>query len=98
MRPNALTKIIIPSILFPMHETRILGSIFEYLNEEERAASRKIRKIHITLSEFGGINKERFLGHFKEKSKGSKWEILEIEIKKVPYGPELEITKLDFAQ
>lgn len=79
-----------------MHETRLLERIFQYLDAEEQSSSKKIKKIYISLSEFGGISKEHFLEHSKEESKGTKWELLEIEIKKVPYGPELEITKLDY--
>lgn len=79
-----------------MHETYLLANIFQYLEKEEQSSSKKIKKIYISLSEFGGISKEHFLGHFKEESKGTKWESLEIEIKKIPYGAELEITRLDF--
>lgn len=79
-----------------MHETYLLANIFQYLEKEEQSFSKKIKKIYISLSEFGGISKEHFLEHFKEESKGTKWESLEIEIKKIPYGAELEITRLDF--
>ena len=34
--------------------------------------------------------------HFQEEAKGTKWGSLEIEFKDIPYGPELEITKLEF--
>ena len=50
----------------------------------------------ISLSGFGGISEEHFKKHYKKASLGTKWESLELEIKKIPYGPELEITKLDF--
>lgn len=79
-----------------MHETHLLENIFQYLDKEERVSSKKIKKIYISLSEFGGISKEHFLEHFREESTGTKWESLEIEIKKIPYGAELEITRLDF--
>ncbi len=79
-----------------MHETHLLEKIFQYLDKEEQISSKKIKKIYISLSEFGGISKEHFLEHFKDESKGTKWESLEIEIKKIPYGAELEITRLEF--
>ena len=48
------------------------------------------------VSEFGGISEEHFKEHYRKESHGTKWEALELEIKRIPYGPELEITKLDF--
>ena len=79
-----------------MHETHILKSIFRYLAEKEKSSSRKIKKIYISLSEFGGIGKEHFLEHYKEEAQGTKWEGLEVDLKKAAAGPELEITKIDF--
>ncbi|MFH1440491.1 MAG: hydrogenase/urease maturation nickel metallochaperone HypA [Candidatus Omnitrophota bacterium] len=79
-----------------MHETHLLENIFKYLEKEEQSSSKKIKKIYISFSEFGGISEEHFLEHFKKESKGTKWASLEIEIQKVPYGAELEITRLDF--
>ena len=79
-----------------MHETHILENIFQYLDEEERSSSKRIRKVYISLSEFGGISEEHFKEQYKKHSIGTKWEPLEIEIKKITHGPELEITRLDF--
>jgi Zn finger protein HypA/HybF involved in hydrogenase expression len=79
-----------------MHETRLIENIFQYLDQEEKTSSRRIRKIYIALSEFGGINEEHFKEQYKKESQGTRWESLEIEIQKVPYGPELEIRQLDF--
>ena len=50
----------------------------------------------ISLSDFGGISEEHFKEHYKKASLGTKWESLELDFKIIPYGPELEITKLDF--
>jgi hypothetical protein len=58
--------------------------------------SKRIKKIYISLSEFGGISEEHFRQHYKKESAGTRWGDLDIEIKKLPYGPELEITRLDF--
>ena len=80
-----------------MHETHLIKKIFQYLDKEERASSKKISKIYISLSEFGDISEEHFREHYKKDSRGTRWELLQIEIKKIPYGPELEITQLDFA-
>ena len=80
-----------------MHETHLLENIFQYLDREEKSSAKKIRKIYIALSEFGGISEEHFKEHYKKESQGTRWESLEIEIRKVPYGPELEIRRLDFA-
>lgn len=80
-----------------MHETSLLKNIFQYLDQEEVISSRKIKKIYITLSEFGGLDEEHFRQHYRDLSAGTKWEALDIEIDKVVCGAELEITKLDFA-
>jgi Zn finger protein HypA/HybF involved in hydrogenase expression len=79
-----------------MHETHLVKNIFKYLDKEERSASKRIIKIYILLSEFGGISEEHFNEQYKKESQGTKWESLKIQIKKVPYGPELEIARLDF--
>jgi len=79
-----------------MHESHLLKNIFEYLSKEQRLSSKRIKKIYISLSEFGGISEEHFKEHYKKESIGTQWESLEIEVKKIPYGPELEITRLDF--
>jgi Zn finger protein HypA/HybF involved in hydrogenase expression len=80
-----------------MHETHLIKNIFQYLDKEEKLSSKRIRKIYISLSEFGGIGEEHFKEQYKKESLGTRWEPLELEIKKIPYGPELEVTRLDFA-
>ncbi len=79
-----------------MHETILLKNIFHYLDKEERLTSRRIKKIYISLSEFGGISKEHLKEHYQRESAGTRWENLKISIRRLPCGPELEITKLDF--
>lgn len=79
-----------------MHETHIIENILEFLEKEERSSSKTIGKIYISLSEFGGLSEEHFMEHYKDKAKGTKWEDLAIEFNKVPYGPELEITRIEF--
>ena len=79
-----------------MHETHILENIFQYLDQEEKSSSRKIKKIEISLSEFGSLSEEAIREQCRRQAAGTKWEGLEIEIKKIPFGRELEITRLDF--
>jgi Zn finger protein HypA/HybF involved in hydrogenase expression len=79
-----------------MHESHLLETIFKYLDKEERESSKRIRKVYISLSEFGGISEEHFKKHYREGAAGTKWENLQVQIAKIPYGPELEITRLDF--
>ena len=80
-----------------MHETHIVENILRYLEIEEKSFQKPIKKVSIALSEFGGMSKEHFMEHFKEAVASSKWQSLDIEIKKIPYGPELEITRIEFA-
>lgn len=79
-----------------MHELHLLEKILKYFDSEEKSSSRRIKKAYISLSEFGSINEEHFMEHYRTKARGTKWEALDIEIRKVPTGPELEITRLDF--
>lgn len=79
-----------------MHEAHLLENIFKYLDSEEKVSSKKITKVYISLSDFAGVREEHFREHYKAESVGTKWEALDLEIKRVPYGPELEITRLDF--
>lgn len=79
-----------------MHETHLIENIFQYLEQEERVSRRRIKKIYISLSKFGSISEEHFWEHYREKCIGTKWEGVDLEVAKIPYGPELEITRLDF--
>ncbi len=80
-----------------MHQTHLLKNILNYLRNQELSSRRNITKIYILLSEFGGLSEEHLREHYKQLAVGTKWEYLDIEIKKIPYGPELEITRIDFA-
>lgn len=79
-----------------MHEAHLIKNIFQYLGKEEKLSSKKIKKIYISLSEFGSISAGHFKEQYKKESQGAKWESVELEIKRIPRGPELEITKLEF--
>ncbi len=79
-----------------MHDTHLLKNIFKYLEEQEKESSRRIKKIRVALSEFGSFSKEHFSEHYKEAVRGTKWEDLELEIGSIPFGPELEITGIEF--
>jgi len=81
-----------------MHDTHLLNSIFNYLETQENSSSRKIRKIRISISEFGSLNKEHFLQHYKQAVCGTKWEALELEVNTIAFGPELEITGIEFVK
>ncbi|MCG8432178.1 MAG: hypothetical protein MJA29_13535 [Candidatus Omnitrophica bacterium] len=80
-----------------MHESHLFRNLLSYLDTEQQTSSKKIRKIRVTLSEFGGITPGHFLGHFRDASHGTSWEKLDIEISRIPYGPEMEITKIYYA-
>ena len=82
-----------------MHDTHLLKSIFKYLEEQENLSSRKVKKVHLAISEFGSLSKEHLLEHFKEAlSNNSRWKGLGVEVKIIPFGSELEITGLEFAE
>jgi Zn finger protein HypA/HybF involved in hydrogenase expression len=80
-----------------MHETHLFQNLVKYLDEEERTSDKKICKIHINLSKFGGLSEEHFLSHFSEIANDTKWKDLKIDFTSIPYGPELEITELEYA-
>lgn len=80
-----------------MHETHLFKNILSYLDSEEQTSSRRIKKIKITLSEFGGITPGHFIVHFRDATAGTRWEKLALEIDRIPYGPEMEISKIYFS-
>ncbi len=81
-----------------MHDTHLFKSILKYLEDQERLSSRKIKKVHLSISEFGSLSKEHLLEHFKEAfSSNSRWQGLEVEVNIIPFGAELEVTGLEFA-
>lgn len=79
-----------------VHETHLFNNFLKYLEKEEKSSSRRISKICVALSEFGGLSESHFLEHFREAAAKTPWEAIEIEITKIPYGPEFEITKIEF--
>lgn len=80
-----------------MHDTHILKNIFKYLQEQEDQACRKLKKVHFSISEFGGFNQEHFLRHYQQAVGATRFQGLEIAVKTIPFGPELAITGLEFA-
>lgn len=81
-----------------MHESHLFKNLVRYLEKEERQSGLKVRKVHVSLSEFGGLSKGHFLEHFRAAVLGTKWEELKFSFKKIPFGPEFQITKIDFEQ
>jgi len=79
-----------------MHDTHLLKSILKYLEDQEDLSSRKIKKVYLSISEFGSLSKEHFLEHYQQAVRGSRWQNLEIVVDLIPFGPELEITGLEF--
>ncbi len=79
-----------------MHDTHLLKNILKYFEDQEKLSSRKIKKAHFSISEFGSLSKRHFLEHYQQAVYGTKWQGLEIEINTMPFGPELEITGLEF--
>ena len=80
-----------------MHDTHLLKNILKYLQEQEDLSSRKIKKVNFSLSEFGSFNKEHFLEHYQQAVDGTRFKGLEVAVNMIPFGPELEITGLEFA-
>ncbi len=80
-----------------MHDTHLLKNVFKYFESQEKLSSRKIKKVSFSISEFGSLNKEHFLEHYRLAANGSRWQNLEITVDLIPFGPELEITGLEFA-
>lgn len=72
--------------------------IFNYLNQEEKISGKRIKKIYISLSRFGALTEEHFLQHFRPESVLAGRQALEVEIKEIPFGKELEITRIDYME
>ena len=81
-----------------MHDTHLLKSILKYLKDQEDLSARKLKRIFVSISEFGTLNKQHFLQHYKQAVCGTRWQELEVIAEVIPFGPELEITGLEFVQ
>ncbi len=79
-----------------MHDTHLLKNILKYLENQENLSSRQVKKVNIAISEFGSFSKEHFLEHYRQAVSGTKWEALKLEVDSIPFGPELEITGIEF--
>lgn len=80
-----------------MHDTHLLKNILKYFEDQEKLTSRSIKKAYFSISEFGSLTKEHFLEHFSQAVKGSRFRDLKVVVNIIAFGPELEITKLEFA-
>jgi len=80
-----------------MHDTHLLKNILKYFQDQEDSSSRKIKKVNFSLSEFGSLNKKHFLEHYQQAVNGTRFQGLEVTVDTIPFGPELEITGLEFA-
>lgn len=83
-------------LLSVMHDTHLLKNILKYFESQEKLSSRQLKKVNIAISEFGSFSKEHFLEHYRQAVCGTKWEALKLEVDSVPFGPELEITGIEF--
>lgn len=81
-----------------MHETSILKNILRYFESQESLASDRIRKAHFSISEFGSLSKEHFLEHYQQAVYGTRFQGVEAVVKTIPFGPELEVTGLEFTK
>ena len=81
-----------------MHDTHLLKNILKYFEDQENLTSRKISKVRLSISEFGSLNKEHFLEHYQQAVCGTRFQGLEISVDTIPFGPELEITGLEFGE
>lgn len=79
-----------------MHNTYLIRNLLKYLETQEDETRRKIKKIHVTLSEFGAVPVRHFLAHFKEAVFGTRWSDMAVAVKKARFGPEFVITKIEF--
>ncbi len=80
-----------------MHDTHLLKNILKYFEDQEKLSSRLIKKVHLSISEFGSLSKEHFLEHYQHAVSGTRFQDIEIVIDIIPFGPELEIIRLEFA-
>ena len=81
-----------------MHETHLIKNIFGFLQNEEESSLKQINAITMNLSEFGSFSKDHFMEHFNDEAKGTKWGNIVVNVNTIPYGPELEITQIEYKQ
>ena len=82
-----------------MHESSMIKNILE---EAQRAASANgstaVTKLTVELSEFGGFDEHHFRYHFDAETKGTPWQDVALEIKKIPYGQEARLVSITLSE
>ena len=79
-----------------MHETNLFKNIPGYLTQEETSLGKDIKKLYVTISEFGSFSEAHVREHFTDTLRATKWASLDITVITIPFGPEFEITKIEF--
>ena len=82
-----------------MHESGVLKSLIEALDETSRAyGGRKINAINVEISEFSGFDDEHFREHFEQDTQGTSWQSVRLIIQRVPYGEPVKLVSVTFSE
>jgi Zn finger protein HypA/HybF involved in hydrogenase expression len=79
-----------------MHETHLFKHIPAFLAQEEEKSGKKVKTLYATISEFGSFKEPQVHEHVKDALKSSKWEGMNLVVITIPFGPDFEITKIEF--
>lgn len=78
-----------------MHESSLIKDMLGVVKKvQEDQGCKPVLRITVELSEFGGMDEAHFRFHFDAETKGTAWQDIDLEIKKVPYGEEAKLVSV----
>ncbi|HQP92253.1 MAG TPA: hydrogenase/urease maturation nickel metallochaperone HypA [Candidatus Omnitrophota bacterium] len=80
-----------------MHETTLIANMLSVVARVRDEQKKKVKRITVEIPEFGMMSQEHFRYHFEEEIKGTEWEGLLLEIKKVPSGVDARLVGVTFS-
>jgi Zn finger protein HypA/HybF involved in hydrogenase expression len=82
-----------------MHESSLIKDMLATVSQVQKEQQEKrVKKIAVELSEFGALNEEHFRFHFDEETKGTAWQGVGLEIRKVPFGIDAKLVSVTFGE
>lgn len=82
-----------------MHESGLIKNMLKIVEQVQREHQmRPVEGLTVEIAEFGGLTEEHFRFHFEEETRGTVWEGLILQIKKVPVGEEAKLVSVRFKE
>ena len=82
-----------------MHETSLIKDMLLVAAQVRKENGGKpVKRLTVELSEFGGMDEGHFRFHYAEEIKGTDWQGVSLEIKKVAFGEEAKLVSVTFGE